>query len=77
MLHNSQKDFIKRHIGTSKEEQSKMLNELGYESLDDLIKDTVPEKIHFKDELSIGEPNSEHEALRKLKIISKKNQKTD
>ena len=74
MLHNSQKDFIKRHIGTSKEEQSKMLNELGYESLDDLIKDTVPEKIHFKDELSIGEPNSEHEALRKLKIISKKNQ---
>ena len=74
MLHNSQKDFIKRHIGTSKEEQSKMLNELGYESLDDLIKDTVPEKIHFKDELSIGEPNSEYEALRKLKIISKKNQ---
>ena len=74
MLHNSQKDFIKRHIGTSKEEQSKMLNELGYESLDDLIKDTVPEKIHFKDELSIGEPNSEHEALRKLKIVSKKNQ---
>ena len=74
MLHNSQKDFIKRHIGTSKEEQSKMLNELGYESLDDLIKDTVPEKIHFKDELSIGEPNSEYEALRKLKIVSKKNQ---
>ena len=74
MLQNSQKDFIKRHIGTSKEEQSKMLNELGYESLDDLIKDTVPEKIHFKDELSIGEPNSEHEALRKLKIVSKKNQ---
>jgi glycine dehydrogenase len=51
-----------------------MLNELGYESLDDLIKDTVPEKIHFKDELSIGEPNSEYEALRKLKIVSKKNQ---
>ena len=37
MLHNSEKDFIKRHIGTSKEEQSEMLNKLGYKSLDDLI----------------------------------------
>ena len=25
MLHNSQKDFLKRHIGPSKEDQSKML----------------------------------------------------
>ena len=28
MLHNSQKDFLKRHIGPSKEEQAKMLEEL-------------------------------------------------
>ena len=26
MLPNSEKDFIKRHIGPSKEDQSKMLN---------------------------------------------------
>ena len=37
-----------------------------------LIDKTVPEKIQFKDELNIGEPNSEYEALRKLKAISKK-----
>ena len=37
MLHNSQKDFIKRHIGPTKEEQLKMLKELGCNSLDDLI----------------------------------------
>ena len=74
MLHNSERDFIKRHIGTSEENQKKMLNQIGYKSLDDLINNTVPEKILFKDKLSIGEPNSEYEALRKLRIISKKNQ---
>ena len=73
MLHNSQKDFIKRHIGPTKEEQLKMLKELGYNSIDDLINNTVPEKIHFKDRLSIGDSNSESEALRKIKAISKKN----
>jgi Glycine cleavage system protein P (pyridoxal-binding), N-terminal domain len=74
MLHNSQKDFIKRHIGTSISEQEKMLNVLGYKSLENLIENTVPKKIHFKDDLSIGESNSEYEALRKLKAVSKKNE---
>ena len=74
MLHNSQKDFIKRHIGSTEEEQKKMLKELNYNSLEELINNTVPEKIHFKDKLSIGDSNSEYEALRKLKAISKKNQ---
>ena len=49
MLHNSQKDFLKRHIGPSDEDQNKMLKELNYKSLDDLIKNTVPEKIQLKD----------------------------
>ena len=74
MLHNSEKDFIKRHIGLSKKDEKDMLFNLGYKSLDELIKDTVPNKILFKDLLSIGEPNSEYEGLRKLKSISKKNQ---
>ena len=73
MLHNSEKDFIKRHIGPSEKDQSKMLKKLNYKSLNDLIDNTVPEKIQFKGELNIGEPNSEYEALRKLKAISKKN----
>ena len=72
MLHNSQKDFLRRHIGPSEEDQKKMLSELKYSSLDELIKNTVPEKIQFKSELNIGESNSEYEALRKLKVISKK-----
>tara|TARA_A100000164_G_scaffold335505_1_gene327637 strand:+ start:1516 stop:4380 length:2865 start_codon:yes stop_codon:yes gene_type:complete len=74
MLHNSEKDFIKRHIGLSKKDEQTMLSDLGYKSLNALIEDTVPNKILLKDLLSIGEPNSEYEGLRKLKAISKKNQ---
>ena len=58
MLPNSEKDFIKRHIGPSKEDQSKMLKELNYQTIDDLMNNTVPEKIMFKGELNIGESNS-------------------
>ena len=73
MLKSSQKDFIKRHIGPSEADQQNMLNELGFDNLDDLISKTVPEKILLKEDLGIGEPNSEYEALRKLKVISKQN----
>jgi len=74
MLHNSEKDFIKRHIGPSKKDEKDMLGQLGYQNINELISQTVPEKILFKGELNIGEPNSEYEALRILKGISRKNQ---
>jgi len=73
MLKNAQKDFIQRHIGSSLEEQSIMLQKLGYKTLEELISQTVPEKILLKDNLSIGESNSEYKALRKLRDISQKN----
>ena len=72
MLENN-RSFFRRHIGNSAQEQKKMLNELGYKDIKDLISKTVPGNIHFKDTLTIGEPNSEYEALRKLKNISKQN----
>ena len=37
MLHNSQKDFIRRHIGPSNNEQQKMLKKLKFNSLVELI----------------------------------------
>ena len=49
MLHNSEKDFIKRHIGLKKKDEKKMLSELGYDSINDLISSTVPNKILLKD----------------------------
>src|SRR6056300_1247419 len=73
MLKSSQRDFIRRHIGPSEKDQSKMLSELGFKSLDDLISKTVPENILLKEELDIGELISNYKVLKKLKAISKKN----
>ena len=73
MIDNNSKEFIYRHIGPTELEQKKMLKEVGYNSLDDLMKNTVPEKILLKNDLKIEEPLSENDALKKLKAISKQN----
>ena len=38
MIDDNSKEFIKRHIGPSDDEQSKMLKHVGYSSLEDLMK---------------------------------------
>ena len=53
MIDDNSKEFIKRHIGPSEEEQSKMLQYVGYKTLEDLMSNTVPEKILLKDDLKI------------------------
>ena len=73
MIDNNSKEFIYRHIGPSEEEQKTMLKAVGYSSLEDLMENTVPEKILLKDELKTNDPLSENDALKKLKSISKQN----
>ena len=73
MIDNNSKEFIYRHIGPSEEEQKTMLKAVGYSSLEDLMENTVPEKILLKNELKISESLSENDALKKLKSISKQN----
>jgi glycine dehydrogenase len=74
MIDDNSKEFIARHIGPSQKDQEKMLHAVGAKSLDDLMKNTVPEKILLSDELKVSEPISENDALKKLKSISKKNE---
>ena len=38
-------EFLKRHIGPSEEEQTQMLNDLGLSSLDELVREVVPDSI--------------------------------
>ena len=73
MSDHRNKEFIRRHIGPSKEEQNKMLAYLGFNSLDELIKKIVPEKILEQTSLNIDPPVSEHQALQKLKHIASQN----
>ena len=64
MIDDNSKEFIKRHIGPSEEDQSKMLQYVGYKSLEDLMSNTVPEKILLKEDLKIDQPMSENDALK-------------
>jgi glycine dehydrogenase len=74
MIDDNSKEFIARHIGPSQKDQEKMLQAVGAKSLDDLMKNTVPEKILLSEELNVSKPISENDALKKLKSISKKNE---
>ena len=69
MIDDNSKEFIARHIGPSQEDQEKMLHAVGAKSLDDLMDNTVPEKILLSEELKVSEPVSENDALKILKSI--------
>ena len=73
MTDNRNREFIRRHIGPSINEQKQMLSYLGFNSLDEFIKKIVPEKIIENNPLDIDEPVSEHEALNQLKQIAGQN----
>ena len=51
MIDDTTKEFINRHIGPSKADQKKILEYIGSNSLEELIKDTVPKNILLKDNL--------------------------
>ncbi|EWH10423.1 glycine dehydrogenase [Catenovulum agarivorans DS-2] len=67
-------DFIQRHIGPDAAEQQHMLATIGATSLDDLIKQTVPENILINEQMALGEAQSEVEVLSWLKQIASQNQ---
>lgn len=65
-------DFVRRHIGPSEAEMTEMLAEVGAESLDDLMQQTVPEAIRSEG-LQVGEAATEAGALAALKTVAEKN----
>lgn len=66
--------FAQRHIGPNSQEVAKMLEYLGFSSLDKLIDQAVPSTIRLKQLLSLPQAKSEYEALSQLKEIAAKNQ---
>ena len=67
-------DFAnRRHIGPSPEEMAAMLNELGVESLDQLIEETVPAAIRQKEPLDFGKAKSERELMHHMRVTAAKN----
>ncbi len=66
-------EFASRHIGLSDQDIQDMLTELGYDSLDEMTKNVVPESIADNTELNLNSPLTEEQALQELKSIASKN----
>ncbi len=66
-------DFIRRHLGPREEEIQAMLQELGLDSLEDLIDQAVPHKIQIDKPLDVDSSLSEAETLSYLKSLANKN----
>src|SRR5215208_4962888 len=65
--------FVPRHIGPDEREQREMLQALGYQSLDEMIDATVPERIRLRRPLNIARGRCEFEALAELRQMARRN----
>lgn len=66
-------DYISRHIGPDQAEQRKMLDALGYDSIDALITAAVPSGILADEPLDLPEALTEYEAQDRLRELADKN----
>ncbi len=65
--------FVSRHNGPREQEVKAMLKKIGVSSVDELINQTVPDKIRLKQPLRIEASLSEYQYSKHLKELGKKN----
>jgi len=65
--------FARRHMGPRERDSINMLKSIGFESMDELFKSTVPPQIMADKELDLDPALSESEALAKLREMANKN----
>ncbi|WP_053991703.1 aminomethyl-transferring glycine dehydrogenase [Mangrovimonas sp. TPBH4] len=65
--------FALRHIGPREEDQKKMLETIGVDSLDQLIYETIPDDIRLQKGLKLEAPMTENEYLNHIHELSNKN----
>ncbi|WP_372368895.1 aminomethyl-transferring glycine dehydrogenase [Candidatus Uabimicrobium sp. HlEnr_7] len=65
--------FANRHIGPNEVETKEMLDAIGVKNLEQLIAETIPQKIRSSKELNISEALSEYQLAGKLKKFAQKN----
>ncbi len=67
------KRFEDRHNGPDKDQVKAMLNELGFDSIEELIDQTVPQNIRLKQEPDLPSAKSEYQFLKDFKSLVGKN----
>tara|TARA_B100000902_G_scaffold40126_1_gene47702 strand:- start:31034 stop:33916 length:2883 start_codon:yes stop_codon:yes gene_type:complete len=69
----SKYNFIDRHIGPRSIEIKKMLSSISYNSIDELISETIPGNIRIESELNLTEALSENRYIEHIKNLARKN----
>ena len=65
--------FVDRHIGSGNAEIKEMLSAISYNSVEELITDTIPEQIRLKQELNLPIAMTESRYIEHIKSLAKKN----
>ncbi len=69
----SNSEFASRHIGPDGKDVSLMIREIGVQSLDQLIDETIPSSIRLKQQLALPVSVSEYRFLKELRTVASKN----
>ncbi|MEW2382141.1 aminomethyl-transferring glycine dehydrogenase [Micromonospora sp. NPDC047707] len=65
--------FAARHIGPDPDDERRMLEAVGYGSVDELMDAAIPEVIRWHGTLDLPAPASEHDALAELRALAARN----
>ncbi|RIV37347.1 aminomethyl-transferring glycine dehydrogenase [Micromonospora radicis] len=65
--------FADRHIGPGPDDERRMLETVGYASIDELMDAAIPEVIRWHGRLDLPEPASEHDTLAELRALAGRN----
>ena len=65
--------FSSRHLGLSESEEAEMLQVIGSASLEQLVRQTIPQSIRLNDELDLPEAISEQDYIELLRSVADKN----
>ena len=68
-------EFSIRHNSITVEDEASMLKQIGVESLEELIKLTIPDSIRLEQDLNLEKPKTENEFLSHFKNLVLKNKK--
>ena len=66
--------FVPRHIGPPAGEQERMLDALGFESIEALVDAAVPSMIRDREPLALDPPISERDALTRIHQLARRNE---
>ena len=65
--------FVDRHIGPRNAEIKEMLTAISYNSVEQLIADTIPETIRLENDLNLPKAMTENRYIEHIKSLAKKN----